>query len=88
MSQTVLQAGSLVFWLHTYDVVNDERPSVNVGKNAPDARRDAKLWLEPEIEIDLPGSTLSVSDLRRAIKATQKNRQALIEAWKASRCES
>ena len=42
---------------------------------------DAKIWLEPQIEIGRTGRSLSRSDLDRAIKIIERNLDRLQEAW-------
>jgi len=58
MSPQVLKAGSLIFWFHSHDARREERASVHGGKGSQDDDNDAKVWLEPEIEMARPGRTL------------------------------
>ncbi len=58
MSPKVLQEGALIFWFHSYDARHEARASVHGGKGTQDDRNDAKIWLEPEIEVARVGRTL------------------------------
>ena len=44
---------------------------------------DAKIWLEPVIEIAHPGRTLKKHELTRALKIVEQNRKFLMEEWYA-----
>lgn len=81
MSPKVLEEGSLVFWFHSYDVRFEERASVHVGKSSQDDYNDAKIWLEPEIEIAREGHTLRRHELNRALRVVRENHQYLLEEW-------
>jgi hypothetical protein len=81
MSPKVLQEGALVFWFHSYDARFEGRASVHVGKGSQDDRNDAKIWLEPEVEVAHVGRTLRRDELRRALKVIEQNRQYLLEQW-------
>lgn len=81
MSPKVLVAGSLIFWFHSYDALHEERASVHVGKGSQDDYNDAKIWLEPEIEVSHPGRTLRGHELDRALKVIEENRGYLLEEW-------
>ncbi|MBO9369645.1 MAG: DUF4160 domain-containing protein [Chloroflexi bacterium] len=81
MSPRVLQEGALVFWFHSYDARFKGRASVHVGKGSQDDRNDAKIWLEPEVEVARVGRTLRRDELRRALKIIEQNRQYLLEQW-------
>jgi hypothetical protein len=50
--------GALLFWFHSYDARYEARAGVHVGKGARDDFNDAKIGLEPEIEVARPGRTL------------------------------
>ena len=58
MSPKVLEERGLIFWFHSYDALHEDRASVHVGKGMQDDFNDAKIWLEPEIEVARPGRTL------------------------------
>ena len=60
--------GALIFWFHSYDARYEERASVHVGKGSQDDFNDAKIWLEPEIEVARPGRTLKRHALGQALK--------------------
>ena len=81
MSPRVFKEGEFVFWFHSYDVLHESRASVHVGKGSQNDSGDAKIWLEPEIEIGRTGRTLSRSDLDDAIKIVEKRLDRLKEAW-------
>ena len=74
MSPRVLTQGYLIFWFHSYDAVHEDRASVHVGKGSQDDFNDAKIWLEPEIEIARSGRTLRKYELNRALKVIHQNR--------------
>lgn len=81
MSPKVLQEGSMIFWFHSYDVRFEERASVHVGKSSQDDYNDAKIWLEPKIEVARTGHTLRKHELNRALQLVRKNHQYLLEEW-------
>ena len=81
MSPRVFKEGEFVFWFHSYDVLHEDRASIHVGKGSQNDSGDAKIWLEPEIEIGRAGRTLSRSDLDDAIKIVRQNLDRLKEAW-------
>ena len=81
MSPKVLEEGSLIFWFHSYDARNEQRASVHVGKGSQDDHNDAKIWLEPEIQVAQAGRTLRRHELSRAIKVIQQNHAYLLEEW-------
>ena len=81
MSPRVLVEGELIFWFHSFDAVHENRASVHVGKGSQDDFNDAKIWLEPEIEIARPGRTLRKHELKRVLKIIEQNRTFLVEEW-------
>ncbi len=81
MSPKILQEGSLIFWFHSYDAVHENRASIHVGKGSQDDYNDAKIWLEPEIDVAREGRTLRKHELNRAIKVIQQNHSYLKEQW-------
>jgi hypothetical protein len=81
MSPKILEAGSLIFWFHSYDAVHENRASIHVGKGSQDDYNDAKIWLEPEIEVARVGQTLRTHELNRAVKIIQQNHSYLMEQW-------
>lgn len=83
MSPKVLQEHGLVFWFHSYDALHEGRASVHVGKGSQDDYNDAKIWLEPAIEVARPGRTLREHELNRAFKVIEQNRDYLLEVWYA-----
>ncbi|HMR66923.1 MAG TPA: DUF4160 domain-containing protein [Anaerolineae bacterium] len=82
MSPKVLEKGSLVFWFHSYDARHENRASVHVGNGTQDDHNDAKIWLEPEIEVARSGRTLRKHELSRALKVIEENRDYLLEVWR------
>ena len=81
MSPIVFYEKSLVFWFHSHDAINESRASVHIGYQTPDDFRDAKIWLEPEIEIARSGQTLQTHHLRRAMRILKKEHKRVLEAW-------
>ena len=81
MSPKVLEAAGLIFWFHSYDALRENRASIHVGKGSQDDLGDAKIWLEPEIEVARAGRILRSHELNQAIKVIQQNRGYLLEAW-------
>jgi type IV secretory pathway VirD2 relaxase len=81
MSPRVLKEGALVFWFHSYDALHEQRASVHVGKGSQDDYNDAKIWLEPEVEVARPGRTLRQRELHRALNVIKQNRDYLLEQW-------
>ena len=81
MSPKVLEAGALIFWFHSHDALHEDRASVHVGKGSQDDYNDAKIWLEPEIEVTRPGDTLKGHELTRALRIVREHHDYLLEAW-------
>ena len=81
MSPRVFKEGEFVFWFHSYDVLHENRASIHVGKGSQNDSGDAKIWLEPEIEIARTGRTLNRSDLDQAVRIVEKRFDHLQEAW-------
>lgn len=81
MSPKILEEGSLIFWFHSYDAIHENRASVHVGKGSQDDDNDAKIWLEPEIEVARLGRTLRKHELNRALKVIRQNQPYLMEQW-------
>jgi hypothetical protein len=73
MSPKVLEAGALIFGFHSHDALHEDRASVHVGKGSHDDNNDAKIWLEPRIEIARFGRTLREHELKRALKVINQN---------------
>ncbi|MEZ4708603.1 MAG: hypothetical protein R3A44_15455 [Caldilineaceae bacterium] len=63
MSPKILEQGELIFWFHSYDALHENRASIHVGKGSQDDFNDAKVWLEPEIEVGRAGRTLRQREL-------------------------
>ena len=81
MSPKVLAEGALIFWFHSHDALHENRASVHVGKGSQSDSSDAKIWLEPDIEVGEPGRILSQRELRHAIKLIEINLTFLLEEW-------
>ena len=81
MSPKVLEERGLIFWFHSYDALHEDRASVHVGKGSQDDYNDAKVWLEPEIEVARAGRTLREHELNRALKIIRQNHGYLLEEW-------
>ena len=81
MSLKILIAGPLIFWFHSYDALYENRASVHVGKGSQDDTNDAKIWLEPEIEVARTGRVLRQRELRQALKIIEENQAYLLEQW-------
>jgi len=73
MSPRILQEGALIFWFHSYDALYEDRASVHVGKSSQNDYNDAKVWLEPTIEVAQAGRTLRKHELNRALKIIEQN---------------
>lgn len=61
----------------------ENRASIHVGKGSQNDSGDAKIWLEPKIEVGRAGRTLSRSELNEAIEIIERNLNRLQEAWNA-----
>lgn len=83
MSPRVLQSDNLIFWFHSYDARNEDRASVHVGIGSQDDYNDAKIWLEPEIEIGRRGKTLRQRELNKALRVIEQHHAYLAEQWHA-----
>lgn len=81
MSPKVLEERGLIFWFHSYDALHEDRASVHVGRGSPDDYNDAKIWLEPAIEVARSGRTLREHELNRALRVIKHNHAYLLEEW-------
>jgi hypothetical protein len=81
MSTKILEADGLIFWFHSHDALHEKRASVHVGKGRQDDVNDAKIWLEPELEVHRAGYTLKPGELRKVLRAIEENRAFLLEEW-------
>ena len=81
MSPKVLVVGTLIFWFRSYDALNENRASIHVGKGSQDDRNDAKIWLEPVIEVARMGRSLRQHELHRAVEIVEENQEYLREQW-------
>lgn len=55
MSPKILEADDLIFWFHSYDALHENRASIHVGKGSQNDHNDAKIWLEPTVEVARAG---------------------------------
>lgn len=83
MSPKVLVDGALIFWFHSHDARNKNRASVHVGKSSQDDVNDAKIWLEPEVEIARLGRTLRQHEINSALNVIRTHHSYLLEQWYA-----
>lgn len=67
MSPKVLEAGALIFWFHSYE-----------GKGSQDDYNDAKVWLEPEVEIARLGRTLRRREINCAVHVIEQELDYLL----------
>lgn len=81
MSPVVLRDAGFVFWFHSYDAIREDRASVHVSRGSPDDYNDAKVWLEPEIEVAKQGRSLKHHELNRALKIIAENHERILEKW-------
>ena len=81
MSPKILEARGLIFWFHSYDALHENRASIHIGKGSQNDYNDAKIWLEPTIEVAREGRTLRRHELNQAIKIIKDNREYLLEQW-------
>ena len=70
-----------MFWFHSHDALHENRARVHVGKGSQDDFNDAKIWLEPPIEIARPGRSLKKHELKQALQVIERNRDYLLEQW-------
>ncbi len=85
MSPRVLASRELLFWFHSHDALHEDRASVHVGKGSQDDFNDAKVWLEPEIEVARAGRTLRQQELNQALQVIEQHQAYLREQWHAYR---
>ena len=81
MSPKVLEADGLIFWFHSYDALHENRASVPVGKGSQNYHNDAKIWLEPKIEVARTGKTLKTQELNKALSVIEHDPEYLLEEW-------
>ena len=77
----MLEGDGLIIWFHSYDALHENRPSVHVGKGSQDDQNDAKVWLEPNIEIARVGKSLKTRDLNKALKMIEQELNYLLNEW-------
>jgi len=81
MSPRVLESHELLFWFHSHDALHENRASVHVGKGSQDDFNDAKVWLEPTVEIAKLGRTLREHEMNRALQIIEQHHAYLLEQW-------
>ena len=81
MSPKILEAEGLIFRFHSYDALHENRASVHVGKGSQNDHNDAKIWLEPKIEIARAGKILRTQELTKALKIIEQDLGYLLEEW-------
>lgn len=81
LSPRVLQFDNLLFRIRRHDAPNEHRESVHVGIGSQDDANDAKIWLEPTIEIGRRGKTLRQQELNKALRIIKQQRAYLAEQW-------
>jgi hypothetical protein len=67
--------------IKTYDALHENRASVHVGKGSQNDHNDAKIWLEPKIEIARSGKTLRTQELTKALKIIEQDLEYLLEEY-------
>lgn len=88
MSPKVLEVDGLIVWFHSYDALHKDRASVHVGKGSQDDRNDAKIWLEPKVEVARAGRTLRVHEINKALKIIEQDLEYLLEEWHGYRSKA
>ena len=88
MSPKVLEGDGLIIWFHSYDALHENRASVHVGKGSQDDQNDAKIWLEPKIEVARAGKTLRSRDLNKALRMIAQDLDYLLNQWHAYRSKA
>ena len=73
MSPTVLRVRGYRFYFFSRE---ETRPHVHVQH----ATGEAKIWLEPEVDVAL-NYGLSAQRLRTALRLAQENKHAILRAW-------
>ena len=68
MSPKVLEADNLIFWFHSYDALHENRASVHVGIGSQNDYNDAKIWLEPKVEVMRAGKNLEESRIEQGFE--------------------
>jgi len=81
MSPKVLEGNGLIIWFHSYDALHENRASVHVGKGSQDDHNDAKIWLEPTVEIARTGKTLKNHEINKAVKMIEQDLEHLLKEW-------
>lgn len=88
MSPKVLESDGLIVWFHSYDALRENRASVHVGKGSQDDHNDAKIWLEPKVEIARAGKHLKTHEINKALKMIEQDLEYLLEEWHSYRSKA
>ncbi|HRJ41330.1 MAG: DUF4160 domain-containing protein [Caldilineaceae bacterium] len=83
MSPKVLESGPYIFWFHSCDARFENRASIHIGRSSQDDENDAKVWLEPEVELARSGRRLRKHELKTALAIVEENRTFFLEEWYA-----
>lgn len=78
----------MIIWFHSHDALHENRASVHVGKGSQDDRNDAKIWLEPKVEVARAGRTLRSHEISKALKIIEQDLEYLLEAWHGYRSKA
>jgi hypothetical protein len=81
MSLKVLEGNGLIIWFHSYDALHEKRTSVHAAKGPQDDHHDAKIWLEPKVEIARVGKTFRTREINKALKMIGQDLEYLLEEW-------
>ena len=81
MAPKVLEESGLIYWFHSHDALNEDRASVHVGKGSQDDYNDAKVWLEPTIQVARAGSHPSGLRIKTFTQSDRANWEYLLEEW-------
>jgi hypothetical protein len=68
--------------------LHESRASVHVGKSSHDDKNDAKIWLEPKVEVARIGKTLKTHEVNQALKVIEQDLKYLLEEWHGYRSKA
>lgn len=88
MSPKVLEGNGLIIWFHSYDALHENRASIHVGKGSQDDHNDAKIWLEPKVEIARTGKYLKSHEINKALKMIEQDLDYLLKEWHGYRSKA
>ena len=84
----MLEGDGLIIWFHSYDALHENRASVHAGKGSQDDQNDAKIWLEPKVEMARVGKSLKKHDLNKALKMIEQDLEYLLTEWHSYRSKA